>query len=85
VLVSVFADKPCKVKVLGQMDEGDPFLPLSVQDGPPPAELDLSVGIVLFSVAYMQGVINMEFLLADEKSLDEDVELKMFFRSFPND
>jgi hypothetical protein len=85
VLVSVYSTKACKVRVLGQMEEGDPFLPLSVQPGPPDEVLDLSVGIVLFSVAYMQGVVNMEFQFEDEKAMDEDVTFKMFLRSFPND
>ncbi len=85
VLVSVCADQPCKVRVLGQMDEGDPWLRLSVQPGPPEEELDLSVGIVLFSVAFMQGVVNMEFQFVDEKTKDVDVNFKMFLRSFPND
>jgi hypothetical protein len=85
VLVSVFADVPCKVRVLGQMEDNDPFLPLSVQEGPPAEVLDLGVGIVLFSVAYMQGVNNMEFIFEDEKSMDVDVNFKMFLRSFPND
>lgn len=85
VLVSVCADKPCKVRVLGQMDEGDPWLPLSVQPGPPDEILDLSVGIVLFSIAFMQGVVNMEFQFENEKSKAVDVNFKMFLRSFPND
>lgn len=85
VLVSVFADHPCKVRVLGQMDENDPFLPLSVQPGPPDEVLDLSVGIVLFSVAYMQGVAWMKFELVDQTAFAEDITFKAFLRSFPND
>jgi hypothetical protein len=85
VLVSVCADKPCTVRILGQMDDHDPFLRLSVQPDPPDEVINLGDGIVLFSAAFMQGVVNMEFQFVDEKEKDEDVIFKMFLRSFPND
>ena len=85
VLVSVVASHPVKVRVLGAMEEGDQFYPLSVQPGPPDSEIDLADGIVLFSVAYMQGVAEMKFELTDAKALKEDVEFKAFLRTFPND
>ncbi len=87
VLVSAKADQPVKVKILGALDDEDKnagvFLPLSVQPGPPEPDVDLSDGIVLFSVAFMQGCAWM-MLLAD-KPVAEDTVVKLFFRTFPND
>lgn len=83
VVTAITADKPCIVQVLGAMEDGDAFLPLGVQSGPPDEKIDLTRGIAVFSVAVIQGVQYVEFLL--DQPAAEDIELKVMVRSFPND